>query len=455
MWGRAVSWAGIIKRAVGLGLSLSVCGACWPAFGQGASPSQAANPEYHALFRRMFADPKNMDVTFKFADVAVKSGDYEAAIGALERVLFFNPNLPRVRLQLGVLYFKLGSYRMARSYLEQAQGVPGAPSDVQSEAAQFIAEIDRRLNPQKWSVFAHTGLRYQSNANAGPTGLIRSLGQDALINDQFAKQSDWNWFALFGASYTYDIEGTGVSMEAGLIGYYSKQFKLSQFDLGLIELQVGPRFALPSIPGGSIKPYAIAAAASLDSTLYFMAPGAGVLMRFSLGDFAKVEPFVEIRDRTFRDSMAFPTSSQQSGTLTTVGVVAEGAVAGPARWFGRATFDRNDVDAGAFNFNGYKRWSVDVGLPVEFSLPWGNDKWQVVVTPIAGYSRANYDGVNLTVDPNMVREDWEWRVGMLFDVQLYERYGLRTQVQYARNHSNLSNYDFSNFSVTFGPTARF
>ena len=88
-------------------------------------------------------------------------------------------------------------------------------------------------------------------------------------------------------------------------------------------------------------------------------------------------------------------------------------------------------------------------------MPWGNAKRQMVVTPTAGYSRARYDGVNTEVDPDTIRNDWEWRVGMLFDVQIYERYGLRTQVQYARNHSNLSNFDYSNFSVTFGPTARF
>ena len=32
----------------------------------------------------------------------------------------FNPNLPRVKLELGVLYFKLGSYELARSYFQEA-----------------------------------------------------------------------------------------------------------------------------------------------------------------------------------------------------------------------------------------------------------------------------------------------------------------------------------------------
>ena len=68
-----------------------------------ASATAAANPEYQALFKRMYADPKNLDVSFKFAELASRLGDYEAAIGALERMLYYNPNLPRVKLELGVL----------------------------------------------------------------------------------------------------------------------------------------------------------------------------------------------------------------------------------------------------------------------------------------------------------------------------------------------------------------
>ena len=68
----------------------------------------------------MYKSPSNLDVSFKFAEQAVARGDYEAAIGALERMLFFNPNLPRVKLELGVLYFKLDSFELARGYLQDA-----------------------------------------------------------------------------------------------------------------------------------------------------------------------------------------------------------------------------------------------------------------------------------------------------------------------------------------------
>ena len=92
---------------------------------QGGSP--AARPasavvadDYDALFKATFKDPSNLDLSFRFAEQAVARGDYEAAIGALERMLFYNSNLPRVKLELGVLYFKLGSYDLAKGYFDDA-----------------------------------------------------------------------------------------------------------------------------------------------------------------------------------------------------------------------------------------------------------------------------------------------------------------------------------------------
>src|SRR5437660_12199579 len=80
----------------------------------GSSASAVVADDYDALFKAMFKNPSNLDLSFRFAQQAVARGDYEAAIGALERMLFYNPNLPRVKLDLGDLYFKLGSYELAK-----------------------------------------------------------------------------------------------------------------------------------------------------------------------------------------------------------------------------------------------------------------------------------------------------------------------------------------------------
>ena len=70
------------------------------------------------LFKRLLIKPDDLDAGFRYAELETELGDYEAAIGALERMLYYNPNLPRVKLQLGVLYFHLRSYEMARTYFE-------------------------------------------------------------------------------------------------------------------------------------------------------------------------------------------------------------------------------------------------------------------------------------------------------------------------------------------------
>src|SRR5690349_23518474 len=100
--------------------------------------------QYDAAFQEMLRQPANLDVLFKFASLASQTGDLEGAISALERMLLINPNLPRVRLELGVLYYRLKSYEVAQTYLEGVMKSPNLPADVRSRAEQFLAQIDNQ-----------------------------------------------------------------------------------------------------------------------------------------------------------------------------------------------------------------------------------------------------------------------------------------------------------------------
>ena len=209
------------------------------------SPATVVQQDYDALFQQMYKNPANLDVTFKFAEQAVARADYEAAIGALERMLFFNPNLPRVKLELGVLYYKLGSYEIARGYLQDAIKGNGVPDDVRAQVRAYLSEIDRRMARYEFSGFFQAGLRYQTNANIGPDSLlVRALGQDAILDNRFGKQADWNFFQIVGANYAYKVGTRGDAIEATFLGLGTRQFKLDQFNLGLVELIVGPRIAI-------------------------------------------------------------------------------------------------------------------------------------------------------------------------------------------------------------------
>ena len=98
-------------------------------------------------------------------------------------MLLVNPNLPRVRLELGVLYFRLGSYQLAQSYLKRA--IEGeVPDEVCARVEVFLEEIAKRFSRHQFSGSVLAGLRYQSNANAGPSSnAILANGVAATLDD--------------------------------------------------------------------------------------------------------------------------------------------------------------------------------------------------------------------------------------------------------------------------------
>ena len=407
------------------------------------------------LFAHVLKDPANVDVSFRYAEVATRMGDYEAAIGALERIIFYNPNLPRVRLELGVLYFRLGSYEMARSYFEAAMSGADTPVEVRTRVAGFLSEIERRLQTTQLTFFGQMGLRHQSNANAGPNSLnVKALGFDAVLSRQYAKRPDWNAFALGSFRYIHDFENQrGDVLEAQLTGYYARQFRITRLNTGLVEANIGPRLALlpDALPGLSIKPYLIGGAVSLGDNPYLFSGGAGVTLAIPM-IVALIEPGYEIRRRSFRNSDDIPNATEQRGRLHTGFVNVSGMILPELRWNMRGAFNRADTLRG---YNAYRSAAFDVALSYEFdpSIVPTARKW--TVSPFVGFTRTAYDDPNPVVDPTLHRKDREWRFGANLDAPIWTNTGLGLTVQYATNKSNIPNYSTRNFSVTFGPTVRF
>ncbi len=75
------------------------------------------------LLAQALEEPKNFDLIFQYVRVSTELGDYEGAIGALERLLAFAPDLARAKFALATLYFRLGSYDNAIHYFKAAAAV--------------------------------------------------------------------------------------------------------------------------------------------------------------------------------------------------------------------------------------------------------------------------------------------------------------------------------------------
>lgn len=109
---------------------------------------RAAEAEYNRVFQQLLKDPSDLDVLFRFVELASTLDYYEPAITALEGMLLVSPDLPQIKFELGVLYYLIASYDMARSYLTEARDTPNVPKEIHDRATAFLAEIDKRAPAQ-------------------------------------------------------------------------------------------------------------------------------------------------------------------------------------------------------------------------------------------------------------------------------------------------------------------
>jgi tetratricopeptide (TPR) repeat protein len=263
--------------------------------------SQTTSDLLNPLFQGILARPADFNNALQYASVAT-GGDIESAISTYEQLLFYNPNLASVRFELGVLYYRLGSYEMARGYFDSALKMKDMTPGLRQRTEDLIAAIDKKLQPDQFSGYVQSGFRYQTNAALGPAaGTVLASGR--VFNNTFAARPDGNWFGAFGLNYVHDFEQqNGNTFEASAVGYDAQQFKLHQLDIGVMELRAGPRFGIASdtANGLSIKPYFIATGATLADAAYYGGLGGGLTAHIKLGD-VSLDPYAEVVQQSFRN----------------------------------------------------------------------------------------------------------------------------------------------------------
>ncbi|HTT80423.1 MAG TPA: hypothetical protein VMF86_12165, partial [Stellaceae bacterium] len=214
------------------------------------SPAERAALEAkkEALFQLMLKNPANLDATFAYADISAQLGDNEEAVSALERMLLFNPNLPRVKLELGALYFRMGSYAISRAYFDKVLAAH-PPPDVRARVESYLQRIADLSSTQHFTGYVSAGVQYQSDANLAPgCSVCTSLVPGLLIplTSEFVKAGDENFFTTGAARYSYDL-GTQNrdTFEIDSVGYANRYLSFTRLDLDVAELTAGVRFNFP------------------------------------------------------------------------------------------------------------------------------------------------------------------------------------------------------------------
>jgi hypothetical protein len=418
---------------------------------------QQLQVEYNQLFAQMLERPADLDLMFKFASVAARLGNYEAAISTLERMLLFNRDLPRVKLELGVLYFKIGSYTIARNYLEDAVSGKDVPESVKKRVQPYLAEIDRRTARNHFAGSLSFGLRYQTNANVGPSSNhVLALGFDAILNSTFLGTPDWNAFAsaYLTDSYDLNLEKT-QSWETTFQSYYAQQFTETSLNLGFAEATTGPRFLLVPDQGKelSVRPFLLGNVVTLGNTPDFETIGGGLEFDKALdGDRVLLSAGYTNRYEIYENSDARPTNSQYTGDMNTISLAGSYQATNTLQLGLNGYFSNQGAEA---DFNANNQYSIAAYASQRYAAPWALTQypWQASVSVRGTWT--DYDAPDPAVDPNSTRSDDELLVTLGNTVGITRDLSALLQLQYTRHNSNQPNFEFNDTSVLFGGTWSF
>ena len=437
------------RAALGLALAAAL------ALGAVLAPSQGRaspyGPEYDAAFRAMMADPTDLDIAFEFAAVARRAGDLEGAVGALERMLIYNPDLPVVHYQLARLYAGLGSVEAAKRYYRSALDYAPPPQI----RARIEAELERLEKASRASSFSGSvllGLRHQTNANAAPDDpAVRVGGFPADLADEFLEREDSGILASAGLSHRWDLgRDPAVFLVSDLRVYGARQDELDSQDIDLVAATVGPQFARPG--GGMLRPFVRGDWVQLDGEALYRSIGVGISWGGPLSRSPGARWFVEAAamHRDYRRSARSPAVENRDGENYRVNGNLRAPV-DPALYVeGFGHLERQDSDAG------YESWrAARLGIRAVRRLPApvGEGAWELSLTGDAGVR--GYDSPDPTVDPGKSRSDEEFGLAMGLTVPLSGALSAVLEVRRQWRRSNLPNFEFDNTSALAGVRAAF
>ncbi len=422
-----------------------------------AVSSSELKRQYDKAFQETLNKPADLDVLFRFAGLATQIGDLEGAISALERMLLVNPDLPRVRLELGVLYYRLGSYEVARSYLDKALQSSALPADVRAKAQEYLAEIASKEKRSTLGGEVFLGWRYQSNANLGPANSqVLLFGQAANLNQAGLGKADWGAVSSLTVRHRYDFGNQDKgALETQFSAYASRQFQVSAANVSLLDLTTGPRFQIFSgtLEDVTLKPFITGGYVWVNDTPYYGSWGGGVELNALLANGLRNNSVAVFRRQDNQDTSYLPVNSQYRGNSMTANTAFQYQINPGVVLFAIGSAQRFDADIAPWQ--SYTLVGVGGGFAFQFSDPLFNSGLPWTINLSATEQWWAYDQPDVVVDPNTMRYQNDTILSIVLTVPFDERTTFSLSGGRFVRAATVPNYDFVNNSFMFGVSWRF
>jgi tetratricopeptide (TPR) repeat protein len=426
-------------------------------------PVQAASPAVHpgtagesraALFQQMMADPSNVDIALRYAQLSVADGDIEAAVSTLERLTIFAPHLSRLKFELGRLYFRLGAYEAASAYFQQARAAPDVTPQMQASIDSYLAAADKQSASDRLAGAVIFGARYQSNANGGAGSPWVDLnGVQFLLSPTARADADANGFVSASVHYSHDLASQGDSFDIDLATYASLYRKHDELNALAAELKFGPVFDLGrfSMSGASLGVYGIAGGELLKADPYFYEAGFGTVLTDKFDGLTQGKLGLEYRYEQYENSALRPQVSNMTGSRMRLSGELRRQIDPAVVLYARAYGERKHAAVGFesdWEAGGVLGGTVSFASPITASpSPWSLDLQLGLLT-------RDFDVANPMISATP-ESDQELSVLGTLNVPVSTNWSVLASVGYRRVYSNYDIDAFDDLSGVLAMMSRF
>jgi hypothetical protein len=427
-----------------------------PSSSQNVTPSAAPKSlatlesQRKALFVAMLRNPGDLDVAFEYAAISVQLGDVESAISTLERMLIFSPGLPQLQLELGVLYYRLQAYPQAETYFRAVAANASVPPEIQAQVAEFLDAIENGVQGQAVTAMLTTGIRWQSNANAGPSDpTILLNGLPFTLNPGAMGTPDVNGYGTATLNASLDLNRQGATLDLSLAAYSALYLNQTAFNTGIVEVKVGPTFTLHRFERNNAKLgfYGVASAAILAGSLYQGALGLGSNLRVALNARSRVVLSIEGREELYLNSPLRPMASAGTGERYTASATFEHQLTPAIMAFLTVSGERRDAMAAYLD-----HWKVSgtTGIAIKFDslIAAIDQKWIFALT--TGVRHQTNDAPDPVFSATTAKVTTQGFVEAKLTVPLGDNFALQSAASYTVSKSNYGLETYTNATASVG-----
>lgn len=414
-------------------------------------------PEVDRAFRDVLANASSMEARSKYATLLVNSGNFEGGIAALEGLLLMPDAPARIRVELGVLYYRLGSYAISESYLRAAIEDPRLEPALKTQAESLLRDVVQRNKTSRISGTLMLGVRGQSNPTSATNNTqIYYLGLPVARGNDAGPKSDTDTHVWGELNHELDLDKQNeATLVSSLVGYashynsvnsYTKQLGYSKsYDLTILAGTTGIRFRPMAETELLIRPHLIAGEVMANGSAHFTNNGFGLDGDYRTSESVAWSGAYENTKLVFSSREDMPNVALQGGTRQIARITAA-IETSPGR-FVITELGYTDMDGNA-QYSAYREPHLQMSYLFSYAPLVGSSALPWTTTVSLNVSRKEFRGPDPIAQPFTARVDTGLRASLVNNMPLSRDLSLQLELEYSDTSSNIPNFTSTNTSGT-------